>query len=470
MTKTYVLDTNVLIQSPYALGSFEDNKVVLPIAVLEELDKLKNDDGERGANARQSIRYLEQLRLTGNLFEGVTLPSGGTLKIEANFVQVDLPFTYTLDSNDNRILKVCKGLAEKGEAVILVTKDILVRLKAQKIGITAEDFTTEQSPLLKEQYSGRLHVYASDKAMSEFKKKGIAPDQIYQRTACDNPITDGDDTALAASFCQEVKPVPNQFFIIHSETSEKKTLLGRYNGKLIVPLRSLKEEPFGVKPANVGQRFLQEALLEDADTAPLVIVKGPAGTAKTFYSLAVGLECIFETDRKNYRRILITRPNVQFDEDIGFLPGTEQEKIAPYLRPVIDNLEILVDRNEKERYKNEKELRSKIDELFSRGIIMAEAMNFIRGRSITHTYLIIDEAQNLTPKQVKGIVTRVGKGTKVILLGDPGQIDHPLLDERTNGLSYVSEKMKGSPLCYQLTMQTEECERSALAMDAAKRM
>ena len=470
MTKTYVLDTNVLIQSPYALGSFEDNKVVLPIAVLEELDKLKNDDGERGANARQSIRYLEQLRLTGNLFEGVTLPSGGTLKIEANFVQVDLPFTYALDSNDNRILKVCKGLAEKGEAVILVTKDILVRLKAQKIGITAEDFTTEQSPLLKEQYSGRLHVYASDKAMSEFKKKGIAPDQIYQRPACDNPITDGDDTALAASFRQEVKPVPNQFFIIHSETSEKKTLLGRYNGKLIVPLRSLKEEPFGVKPANVGQRFLQEALLEDADTAPLVIVKGPAGTAKTFYSLAVGLECIFEIDRKSYRRILITRPNVQFDEDIGFLPGTEQEKIAPYLRPVIDNLEILVDRNEKERYKNEKELRSKIDELFSRGIIMAEAMNFIRGRSITHTYLIIDEAQNLTPKQVKGIVTRVGKGTKVILLGDPGQIDHPLLDERTNGLSYVSEKMKGSPLCYQLTMQTEECERSALAMDAAKRM
>lgn len=470
MTKTYVLDTNVLIQSPYALGSFEDNKVVLPIAVLEELDKLKNDDGERGANARQSIRYLEQLRQTGNLFKGVSLPSGGTLKIEANFVQVDLPFTYALDSNDNRILKVCKGLAEKGEAVILVTKDILVRLKAQKIGITAEDFTTEQSPLLKEQYSGRLHVYASDKAMSEFKKKGIAPDQIYQRTACDNPITDGDDTALAASFRQEVKPIHNQFFIIHSETSEKKTLLGRYNGKLIVPLRSLKEEPFGVKPANVGQRFLQEALLEDADTAPLVIVKGPAGTAKTFYSLAVGLECIFETDRKSYRRILITRPNVQFDEDIGFLPGTEQEKIAPYLRPVIDNLEILVDRNEKERYKNEKELRGKIDELFSRGIIMAEAMNFIRGRSITHTYLIIDEAQNLTPKQVKGIVTRVGKGTKVILLGDPGQIDHPLLDERTNGLSYVSEKMKGSPLCYQLTMQTEECERSALAMDAAKRM
>lgn len=462
MTKTYVLDTNVLIQSPYALLSFEDNKVVLPIAVLEELDKLKNEEGERGANARQSIRYLEQLRQTGNLFEGVPLNEGGTLKIEANFVHVDLPFGFVSDSNDNRILKVCKGLAEQGECVILVTKDILVRLKSQKIGITAEDFTTEQSPHLGEQYSGRLDVFASDKAMSEFKKKGLSVDQIYL------PATDFSQNEN--SFRQEVKPINNQFFIIHSETNAKKTLLGRFNGKLIVPLKNLKEEPFGVKPVNVGQKFLQEALLQEADTAPLVIVKGPAGTAKTFYSLAVGLDRIFNTDKKHYRRILITRPNVQFDDDIGFLPGTEQEKIAPYLRPIIDNLEILVDRNENERYKNEKELKGKIDELFSRGIIMAEAMNFIRGRSITHTYLIIDEAQNLTPKQVKGIVTRVGKGTKVILLGDPGQIDHPLLDERTNGLSYASEKMKGSPLCYQITMLTEECERSALALDAATRM
>ncbi len=463
MTKTYVLDTNVLIQSPYALLSFEENKVVLPIAVLEELDKLKNEEGERGANARQSIRYLEQLRQTGNLFEGVSLNKGGLLKIEANFVHVDLPFGFVSDSNDNRILKVCKGLAEQGECVILVTKDILVRLKSQKIGIIAEDFTTEQSPQLGEQYSGRLDVFTSDKAMSEFKKKGISIDQIYL------PATNSSQNE-DASFRQEVKPINNQFFIIHSETNAKKTLLGRYNGKLILPLKNLKEEPFGVKPANVGQKFLQEALLLEAETAPLVIVKGPAGTAKTFYSLAVGLDQIFNTDKKHYRRILITRPNVQFDDDIGFLPGTEQEKIAPFLRPIIDNLEILVDRNENERYKNEKELKGKIDELFSRGIIMAEAMNFIRGRSITHTYLIIDEAQNLTPKQVKGIVTRVGKGTKVILLGDPGQIDHPLLDERTNGLSYVSEKMKGSPLCYQITMLTEECERSALALDAATRM
>ena len=173
---------------------------------------------------------------------------------------------------------------------------------------------------------------------------------------------------------------------------------------------------------------------------------------------------------REYRRILITRPNVQFDSDIGFLPGSEQEKIAPFLRPVIDNLEVLVDRDEKERYKDEYELAGKIEELFARDYIAAEALNFVRGRTITKTYLIIDEAQNLTPKQAKGIITRVGKGTKIVMVGDPEQIDHPFLDERTNGLSYASERMKGSSLCFQLSMEPDECERSPLAFDAASRM
>ncbi len=163
---------------------------------------------------------------------------------------------------------------------------------------------------------------------------------------------------------------------------------------------------------------------------------------------------------------MIVRPNSQFDDDIGFLPGNEQEKIAPLMRPIIDNLEILVDRSDDLRYKNESELKSKIDLLFDRGVINCEAMNFMRGRSITQSWLIIDEAQNLTPKQAKGIITRVGKGSKLILLGDPQQIDHPLLDEKTNGLSFAGEKMKGSRLCCQLTLTSEECERSALAQEA----
>ena len=210
--------------------------------------------------------------------------------------------------------------------------------------------------------------------------------------------------------------------------------------------------------------------MQPADRAPLVIVKGVAGTSKTFYSLAVGLEKVLNRPTGEYRRILICRPNSQFDSDIGFLPGDEQEKISPLMRPIMDNLEQLVDSNEAERYQNEGELQDKIEEIFDRGLIKAEALNFIRGRSIVQTYLIIDEAQNMTPLQAKGIITRAGRGTKVILLGDPNQIDRPYLDEKTNGLSYASEHMKGSLLCWQITMDPSECERSALAMDAAERL
>lgn len=237
-----------------------------------------------------------------------------------------------------------------------------------------------------------------------------------------------------------------------------------------MPLAFKKKHPYGVTPRNVGQTFLQEALMTNAEDAPLVIVKGIAGTAKTFYALACGLSAIMEQDEPAYRRILISRPNVHFDDDIGFLPGDESEKIAPLLRPAIDNLELLVDQNERERFRDEKSLAGKVEELFARDIVSAQALNFIRGRSVTKTYLIIDEAQNLTPKQAKGIITRAGVGTKIILLGDPNQIDHPLLDDRTNGLSYAAEKMKNSPYCWQVTMTSEECERSVLAKDAATRM
>ena len=456
MQKTYILDTNVLIQAPYALQSFEDNHLVLPLAVLEELDGLKNAEGERGANARQAIRYLESLRTAGNLLEGVSLPGGGTLRLEVNCVDVKLPEGFPEHKNDNRILKVCIGLRNRETPVILVTKDIMVRVKAQMLGISAEDFTTEQAPVSEEQYTGRCEVFVAEKKFEDFKKKHIAPEDVYQAGESGEKLP--------------VTLVPNQFVILREDQSARKTQLGRFDGKKIVPLAFQKKKPYGVSPRNVGQKFLQEALMADAEKAPLVIVKGMAGTAKTFYTLAVGLHTILEQDEPAYRRILISRPNAQFDDDIGFLPGDESEKIAPLLRPVIDNLELLVDQNEEERFVDEHSLSGKVEELFDRGIVDAQALNFIRGRSISKTYLVIDEAQNLTPKQAKGIITRAGMGTKIILLGDPQQIDHPLLDERTNGLSYAAEKMKGSPLCWQVTMSAEECERSALALDAVKRM
>ena len=463
MIKTYVIDTNVLIQAPYALHRFEENQVILPVVVLEELDHLKKADGEKGANARAAIRILENLRQKGDLLSGVALENGGSLRVEKNFVDVELPPDLPDEKMDNRILKVCLGLKRQAEAasgqeqtVVLVTKDILLRIKAQIIGIRAEDFAAEQVSGRDEQYTGRAEAYVPEEQLKDLKKKGIPAQVLYQ-------VDEAGNTSQV--FLEE-----NQFVVLKGDQSAKKTLLGRMQGGRVVPLTYKKSKPYGVSPRNAGQYFLQEALMQPASQAPLVIVKGAAGTAKTFYALAVGLEKVLNNPTGEYRRIMVSRPNAQFDADIGFLPGDEQEKISPLMRPVIDNLEQLVDSNDETRYEDERELKGKIDEIFDRGLIQAEALNFIRGRSIVKTYLVIDEAQNMTPGQVKGIITRAGEGTKIILLGDPGQIDRPFLDERTNGLSYAAEHMKGSPLCWQITMNGKECERSALAMDGGKRL
>ena len=439
MKKTYVIDTNVLIQAPYALDCFEDNNLVIPLVVVEELDGLKKADGEKGANARSAVRTLERYRIQGDLFEGIELESGGILRIEKNFTDVELPGDLPEDKADNRILKVCLGLSKQKESdqnIILVTKDLVLRLKAQIIGIDAQDFITEQITESDAKYTGRCEVYIPEDSIKEFKKKGISLKELYQ--------TDEEGNKQSVQF------VENEFVILKADQSTKKTLLGRVSGKKVVPLQYKKSKPYGVKPRNLGQYFLQEALMTDAETAPLVIVKGMAGTAKTFYSLAVGMEKVYNNPTGEYRRIIVCRPNAQFDDDIGFLPGDEQEKIAPLMRPVIDNLEQLLDTDEDNRYEDEMLLSDKIQEVFDRDIIQTEALNFIRGRSIAKTYLIIDEAQNMTPNQVKGIITRAGEGTKIILLGDPNQIDRPFLDEKTNGLSYAAKYMKGSKYCWQI--------------------
>ncbi len=458
MRKVYVIDTNVLIQSPYAIENFEDNEVVIPLVVVEELDCLKKADGDKGANARAAVRLLEKYRNEGDLLNGVELQNEGILRIEKNYTQVELPKDLPEDKSDNRILKVCKGLQEdrKNTHVCLVTKDLVLRLKAQIMGVNAEDYTTEQIQADDANYTGRSEVYIPNEMMKEFKKKGIDKKKVYQ--------TDAKGNIIPAELTE------NEFLILKSDTAINKTLLGRVEGKRIVPLVFKKSRPYGILPRNVGQYFMQEALMTDAEHAPLVIIQGMAGTAKTFYSLAVGLDKVYNNSSNEYRRIIVCRPNAQFDDDIGFLPGDEKEKIAPLMRPIIDNLEQILDSDEEKRYEDEAELSDKIAEVFERGIIQTEALNFIRGRSIVKTYLIIDEAQNMTPNQVKGIITRAGKDTKIILLGDPKQIDKPFLDEKTNGLSYAAKYMKGSPFCWQITLSADECERSELAMDAVRRL
>ena len=397
MKKIYVIDTNVLIQSPDAIENFEDNAVVIPLVVVEELDGLKKADGDKGANARAAVRLLEKYRNEGNLLEGIKLESGGSIRIEKNYRNVELPEDLPEDKSDNRILKVCKGLKEdnKSAYVCLVTKDLVLRLKAQIIGLNAEDYTTEQIRADDANYSGRSEVYIPDTLIKEFKKKGIDYKKVYR--------TDDEGNAIPVELTE------NEFIILKSDTSTRKTLLGRVEGKKIVPLVYKKSCPYGISPRNVGQYFMQEALMTDAERAPL-------------------------------------------------------------MRPIIDNLEQILDSDSEKRYEDEAELSDKIEEVFERGIIQTEALNFIRGRSIVKTYLIIDEAQNMTPNQVKGIITRAGKGTKIILLGDPKQIDKPFLDEKTNGLSYAAKYMKGTPYCWQITLSADECEGSELAMDAVKRL
>jgi len=462
------LDTNVILYSPSAILSFGDNDVIIPEVVLEELDSFKKDKSDLGANARYASRLIDKLRKQGKLNEGIDLESGGRLRVEMNHYDTKIPASWNSEKADNRILQVCKALKEQGEDVWLITKDIFQRIKADALDISVEDYYEKFVPEYDNQYTGRLEVFVSPEKLQEFYSNRSL--EISALLKYDEETGEYTTPFLYI----------NQFLIIHSMENLKQTALGRYDGKNVVPLYYKDSNPLGVMPRNVGQRFMLEALSTNAIKAPLVIVKGPAGTAKTLFSLAVGLQKILQGNDEHhpggehhlggehYRRILICRPNITLDEEIGFLPGTEQEKISPFMRPIFDNLEILVESDEKERYKNEKQLLDKIKDLFDRRIITTEAVAYLRGRSIVKNWVIIDEAQNLSPKQVKAIITRVGEGTKLILIGDPEQIDHPFLDSRSNGLCYASEKMKGSDLCYQVTLKYDECERSPLAYEASK--
>lgn len=458
MKKTYVLDTNVILYSPRSILGFDDGHVVIPEVVLEELDTFKKSSGELGANARTAARIIDSLRKIGKLNTGIELPHGGTLRVEMNHYDTDIPNCWDKSKPDNRIIQVCKALSEKGEDVVLITKDIFERIKADILDIKVDDYNEKVVPEYEEQYTGRIEVYINTDKMDEFyKKKYIEVEDL--KVYCE----DSNEYLVP-------KLNYNQFVIMRSMENVKQTALGRFDGEKVVALLYKDMCPLGLNPRNVGQKFIMEALFSSPDKVPLVIIKGPAGTGKTLYSLAVGLEKIINTDNKQYRRILVCRPNVSMEEDIGYLPGTEEEKIAPYMRPIIDNLEILMDSDRKDRYKNERELGDKIRELFEKRILTAEAVGFLRGRSIVKNWIVIDEAQNLSPKQVKAIITRVGEGSKLLLIGDPEQIDQPFLDYRSNGLCYASEKMKGSPLCCQVTLKYNECERSPLANEASKRL
>lgn len=454
MKKTFVLDASVLLHSADSILAFDDNTVVIPETVIEEINNFRKDGSDRGANARQVGALLDQLRLRGHLLEGVPLSNGGVLKVELNHTSCQLPSRWDVDKNDNRLLQVCLGLHQDKNSVYLVTKDVFTRIKADIIGIPVQDFHHDQAPELHYQYQGRSEVFTRSSHIEAFYEKGF----IHLK---DLFIRHKEDWL-------EAPLIHNQFVTITAFDNYNQKAIGIAKNDQVALLKYIRQKPFGVIPRNTGQKFYQEALMSPPEEIPLVICKGPAGTAKTFYALAVGLHKIMNS--KDYRKILVCRPYIGMDESIGFLPGTEAEKLGPLMRGINDNLEILIDNDEKLRYDSEKKLKDKVEEFYSRKIINVEAVAYLRGRSIAKHWIIIDEAQNLTPNQIKGIITRAGPSTKIVIIGDPTQIDHPYLDARSNGLSYASEKMKGSPLCCQISLLENECERSLLAQEAAQRL
>lgn len=461
MTKCYVLDTNVLLHSPSSIFAFSEHMVVIPEVVVEELDRFKKEASERGANSRQVSRLIDSLRLQGNLLDGVPLnQTGGSLRLEANHLDTSMPRHWERDKADNRILQVCKGMLEAGYQTVLVSRDTNMRVKATILNIQAEDFRNDKVADIDSQYTGRATVYTASDVINQFHKDDgnwLLPEQLSSYDEAAGRLAAADLTT-------------NQFLVIRSADNDRHTALGRFDGQKVVHLRYRSRNPFGVTPRNVGQIFMQECLMMSAAEAPLVIIKGPAGTAKTFYSLAVGLYKYMETRPREYHHILICRPHAMLDEGLGFLPGSEAEKLEPYMRSIKDNLFTLMSGNSALEEKEVAQTEDTVNMLFEKRIIQAEALAYQRGRSLQKYWVLFDEMQNSTPRQAKAVLTRSGLGTKLIMLGDPAQIDNPLLDSQSNGLSYAGEKMMGSKLCFQVTMLPEECERSPLAADAAIRL
>ncbi len=456
-----MLDTNVLLYSPQAIFAFNEHTVIIPEVVLEELDRFKSESTERGAHSRQVSRIIDELRSHGNLLSGVPLnEQGGIFRIEMNCQDINLPPHWDRTKADNRILQVCKGLAENNHYTVLVSRDTNLRVKAVILDIQAEDFRNDKVAAIEDQYTGRTVVYTSSDTINNFH----ADDGNAIDPALLNEYDESDHQLRPGAF------ITNQFMLIRSTDNDRHTALGRFDGEKVVHLKYRNRNPFGVTPRNIGQVFMQECLMMDANEAPLVIIKGPAGTAKTFYSLAVGLYKHLDCRPREYHHLLICRPNIPMDEDIGFLPGTENEKISPYMRGVRDNLFTLMSGHMMTESKEIAQVEDTVQMLFDKRIIQTEALAYQRGRSLYKYWMILDEMQNATPRQAKGVITRPGVGTKIILLGDPEQIDNPFLDSRSNGLSYASEKMRGSKLCFQVTLQHDECERSPLAAEAALRL
>ena len=428
--KHFVLDTNVLIHDPRALLQFADNEVVIPIFVIEEIDQFKKEASERGRNAREVARLLDALRADGaRLADGASLPSGGRLRVASAARAVPTTLRESQIA-DHLILMVALDVrdANKGEPTIFVTKDVNLRIRADALGLTSMDFEAERIDI-DELYSG----------MTELPVAACDVDAFYS-----NGTLELGQAALKA----------NQYVLLRDRDSPSHSALGRFDvvAKKLVPLRKLRDGVWGIRPRNKEQHCALDLLL--ADDVKLVTLIGKAGTGKTMLALAAGLQKVVE--EQIYSKLLVSRPIFPLGRDVGYLPGDIEDKLNPWMQPIYDNVEFLMGLSKAER----KSGRSH-QELIDLGYIEIEPLTYIRGRSIPNQYIIVDEAQNLTPHEVKTIITRVGEATKVVLTGDPYQIDNPYVDATSNGLTTVVEKFKGEAVAGHVTLS--KGERSALA-------
>jgi len=450
--KIFVLDTNVLLQDPYSIFKFGANKVIVPAVVLEEVDDKKKQMDEVGKNARTISKLIDKLREEhkGELgSNGVALENGGILKIEMNHRSFEkLKDIFSEKSNDNRILAVAKNLQDENEEVpvVVVSMDTNVRIKADTLKLNTETYESDRI------------VNDSDNVHKGYHELPVDPQLIasfYQNN--------GLDYELVKPYVTEMVHVQD-FFILKDENGTKQSALGRLindcgKKKIIKMQFDADEGIWGIRPKNSKQRMLLELLMDQ--NVKLVCVTGKAGTGKTLLALAAGLQQT--EDEGIYKKILAARPVVAMGKDIGYLPGDMQEKLRPWMQPIYDNLEYLF--NVDSEYQKDGYVQG-IDSIVENLKLEIEALTFIRGRSIPEQFMIIDEAQNLSKHEVKTILTRSGEGTKIILLGDPDQIDQAYLDATNNGLTYVIEKMKQEEEVG--IIQLDKTERSTLAEKAAK--
>ncbi|MDR1626029.1 MAG: PhoH family protein [Spirochaetia bacterium] len=436
--KTFVIDTNVLIHRPDALLSFRDSEIVVPLWVLEELDKLKAYSDERGRNARHAIRFLDDALRRGRPKEGVRLDNGSVLSVALMYAK-NPGIDFSSDSPDDKIILTAYDLQKKGKTVFFVSKDINARVKASSIGIRAVDYEKQKVPLDK-LYSGYFEAEIPSGAFEALRGSGV--------------LSPRDEPALQPQWGNQL--FPNEFAVLRGRGEEAPLLASWKQEKKEFRLARRGEGAVaGVRALNIQQRMAFEHLLDPE--VELVTLVGKAGTGKTLLAIAAGLCMVI--DDQQYSRVLVSRPVVPLGKDIGFLPGPKDEKLFHWMQPLFDNLDYILSVYKKPTLKT-------VDQLMASKHIELEAIAHIRGRSLPGQYIIIDEAQNLTPHEIKTIVSRAGQGTKVVLTGDPYQIDSPYLDANSNGLSYLVEVFKGQEIFGHVTMQ--KSERSRLAELAAE--